>query len=66
MLLKTLGGDDLDQAERYHSDARAIFERAYGANSEKVALTLNYLAEVYRKQARLTLVFLLCHSSHDY
>ena len=50
MLLKSLGGDDLDQAEKYHAEALSILERAYGSNSEKVALTLNYLAEVYRKQ----------------
>jgi len=53
MLLKQKG-EDLDQAGKYHEDALAIFERAYGRRHEKYALTLNLLAEVHRKEGKLT------------
>jgi len=43
---------NLDEAEELHLKALAIFEKAFGYNHEKVALTLNYLAEVYRKQSK--------------
>jgi len=53
MLLKQKG-EDLDQAGRYHEEALTIFERAYGRRHEKYALTLNLLAEVHRKEGKLT------------
>ena len=53
MLLKTKG-EDLDKAENYHEQALSIFERVYGSRHDKVALTLNLLAEVHRKMGKLT------------
>lgn len=52
MLLKKKG--DMDGAQQMHESALAIVERIYGSNHDKVALTLNYLAEVARKQGKYT------------
>lgn len=50
MLYKVKGGEYLDQAEQLHTSALMIFEKHYGRYHEKVALTLNLLAEVARKK----------------
>lgn len=43
---------DLDKGVELHKQALAIFEKNFGKDHEKVALTLNYLAEAYRKQGK--------------
>lgn len=55
MVMKKRG--QLDEAEEYHLKALRLFENTLGYNHEKVALTLNYLAEVYRAQV-LQLLFI--------
>eukprot|EP01126_Amoeba_proteus_P040981 TRINITY_DN4397_c0_g1_i13.p1 TRINITY_DN4397_c0_g1~~TRINITY_DN4397_c0_g1_i13.p1 ORF type:complete len:172 (-),score=45.25 TRINITY_DN4397_c0_g1_i13:223-738(-) len=51
MLLK-IKGEDLDQAQQMHEVALAIQEKVLGHNHEAVAVTLNLLAEVARKQGK--------------
>jgi tetratricopeptide (TPR) repeat protein len=43
---------DYDKALELHNEALKIFEKCFGNDHEKVAWTLNYIAEVYRKQGR--------------
>jgi len=54
----------LDEAEEYHTRALRLYETTLGYDHEKVALTLNYLAEVYCCQVRFNSLF-LCWKSFD-
>jgi tetratricopeptide (TPR) repeat protein len=51
MVLKETG-KDYDEAMEQHRRALQIFEESFGHEHDKVALTLNYLAEVMRKQGK--------------
>jgi hypothetical protein len=52
MLLKKKG--EMDGAQEMHEQALNILEKVYGPHHDKIALTLNYLAEVARKQGKFT------------
>lgn len=64
---------DLDKGIELHKQALAIFEKNFGKDHEKVALTLNYLAEAYRKQGKLNnfatnakVIISFCLGRYDY